>query len=94
MKKSQLQQIIKEELDKVMNEMAAASSFKEKTQYTLSGNMGKFKKGETVTVVSKKPYGNDIELTLSNGANTDIFYIDRNDTEDIGDPVKEIKEAE
>ena len=94
MKKSQLQQLIKEEFNNVMNEMAAAPSFKEKEQFVLAGAMGKFKKGETVTVVSKKPYGNDIELTLSNGTNTDIFYIDKNDTEDIGEPVKEIKEAE
>ena len=92
MKKSELQQIIKEEFNNVMNEMAAASSFKEKDQFTLSGNMGKFKTGETVTVVSKKPFGNDIALTLSNGTDTDTFYLDRDD--DIGELAEDIQEAE
>jgi hypothetical protein len=92
MKKSELQQIIKEEFSNVMNEMAAASSFKEKDQFTLSGDMGKFKTGETVTVVSKKSFGNDIALTLSNGTDTDTFYLDRND--DIGELAEDIQEAE
>jgi len=92
MKKSELQQIIKEEFNNVMNEMATASSFKEKDQFTLSGNMGKFKTGEKVTVVSKKAFGNDIALTLSNGTETDTFYLDRND--DIGELAEDIQEAE
>lgn len=92
MKKSKLQQLIKEEFNNVMNEMAAASSFKEKDQFTLSGDMGKFKTGETVTVVSKKAFGNDIELTLSNGTDEDTFYLDRND--DIGELAEDIQEAE
>jgi len=92
MKKSKLQQLIKEEFNNVINEMAAASSFKEKDQFTLSGDMGKFKTGETVTVVSKKAFGNDIELTLSNGTDEDTFYLDRND--DIGELAEDIQEAE
>jgi hypothetical protein len=92
MRKSKLQQIIKEEFNSVMNEMAAASTFKEQDQFTLSGDMGKFKTGETVKVVSKKPFGNDIELTLSNGTDTDTFYLDRND--DIGELAEDIQEAE
>ena len=94
MRKSKLQQIIKEEFNSVMNEMAAASSLETGISLKLSGNMGKFKTGSEVKVVSKKAFGNDIELTLSDGTNTDTFYIDRNDTEDIGDIVTKTKEAE
>ena len=47
--------------------------------FTLSGDIGKFKKGTKVRVASVEPSGNDIKLTLTNGANTDTFYLDRGD---------------
>lgn len=92
MRKSKLQQLIKEEFNNALNEMAAASTFKEQDQFTLSGDMGKFKTGDIVTVVSKQAFGNDIKLTLSDGTVTDDFYIDRND--DIGELAEDIQEAE
>ena len=52
----------------------------------LRGDIGIFKKGEMVTVINKKSYGNDIELTLSNGkGKEDKFYLDKNDDfEELG----------
>ena len=47
--------------------------------FTLSGDIGKFKKGTKVRVASVEPSGNDIKLTLTNGANKDTFYLDRGD---------------
>lgn len=54
--------------------------------FALRGDIGIFKKGEMVTVIDKKPYGNDIELTLSNGkGKEDKFYLDKNDDfEELG----------
>jgi len=48
--------------------------------FTLSGDIGKFKAGEKVIVDEIRPFGNDIELHLSNESGvTDTFYLDRND---------------
>jgi hypothetical protein len=48
--------------------------------FTLSGDIGKFKEKEQVTVDKVRPFGNDIELHLSNEkGDTDTFYLDRDD---------------
>ena len=54
--------------------------------FVLRGDISIFKKGEMVKVTNKKPYGNDIELTLSNGnGKEDKFYLDKNDDfEELG----------
>jgi len=54
--------------------------------YVIRGDIGVFKKGDTVTVINKKLVGNDIELTLSNGkGKEDKFYLDKNDDfEELG----------
>lgn len=54
--------------------------------FALRGDIGIFKKGETVEVTNKRLYGNDVELTLSNGkGKEDKFYLDKNDDfEELG----------
>lgn len=47
--------------------------------FTLAGDLGKFVKGEKVTVYSITPWGNDLKIMLSNGKDKDDFYIDKND---------------
>jgi len=48
--------------------------------FTLSGDIGKFKKGEKIKVKEKKMYGDDIKLILINSQGiTDDFYLDKND---------------
>jgi len=47
--------------------------------FTLSGDIGKFRKGSKVRVASVKPSGNDIELTLVSGTIKDTFFLDKND---------------
>jgi hypothetical protein len=48
--------------------------------FILSGDIGKFKEKEQVTVDKVRPFGNDIEIHLSNETgDTDVFYLDRND---------------
>lgn len=50
------------------------------SQFTLSGDIGRFSKGTKVEVTKVTQSGNDIELELSdNEGNSDIFYLDRND---------------
>jgi hypothetical protein len=49
--------------------------------YTLSADLGKFKKGEKIKVTKKTPSAEDIQLYLTNDKGvTDIFYLDKNDT--------------
>jgi hypothetical protein len=54
--------------------------------FALRGDSGIFKKGEMVKVTDKKMFGNDVELTLSNGkGKEDKFYLDKNDNfEELG----------
>jgi len=47
--------------------------------FTLSGDLGKFKKGTKVRVSSKTPSGDDIKLILSSGTIKDIFFLDKDD---------------
>jgi hypothetical protein len=48
--------------------------------YTLSADLGKFKKGETIKVKKKIPSAEDIHLYLTNNKGvTDVFYLDKND---------------
>jgi len=48
-------------------------------KFTLSADLGKFKKGDKVEIIGKKPDGDDIKLTLYNGKIKDTFYLDKND---------------
>jgi hypothetical protein len=48
-------------------------------EFTLGSSLGKFVKNDKVTVISIKPYGGQLEIKLSNGIDTDDFYIDKND---------------
>lgn len=58
----------------------SAVSIKEGNTYILSDDIGKFKKGEKVEVIYVGPWGNDIELILTNNKGIkDNFYLDRND---------------
>jgi hypothetical protein len=63
-----------------------AISIKVSDVFTLSGEIGNFKKGDKVTVDQIRPIGNDIKLHLSNDKGvTDTFYIDRDDDfEELG----------
>lgn len=57
-----------------------ATSIKMGKVFTLSDDIGKFKAGEKVIVDEIRPFGNDIEIHLSNESGvTDTFYLDRND---------------
>ena len=57
-----------------------ATAIRTGNTFTLSGDIGKFKKGEKVTVTKVRPNGDDIELHLSNKSGiTDILYLDKND---------------
>jgi len=47
--------------------------------FTLSADLGKFKRENKVKVTSVKPSGNDIVITLTNGTTKDTFYLDKND---------------
>jgi hypothetical protein len=58
---------------------AKASSLAVGEKFKMSGDLGKFVTGEEVTVVSIKPYGNDLQIVLSNGKDKDDFYVDKND---------------
>ena len=48
-------------------------------KFTLSADLGKFKKGDKVEVLNKKPDGDDIKLVLYNGKVKDVFYLDKTD---------------
>ena len=58
---------------------AKAGSLSVNDEITLIDSLGKFIKGEKVTIVSIKPYGGDLQIMLSNGKDTDDFYVDKND---------------
>jgi hypothetical protein len=62
------------ELDEVK-----VSAVKKGDTFTLGADLGKFKKGDKVEIIDKKPEGDDIKLTLYNGKIKDIFYLDKND---------------
>lgn len=48
--------------------------------YTLSSDIGNFKKGDKIKVDKTIPSGEDIQLYLSNNQGvTDVLYIDKND---------------
>lgn len=50
-------------------------------QFTLSGDIGKFVKGDKVEVTNITPSGEDIELELTNeNGDRDVFYLDKNDS--------------
>lgn len=52
--------------------------------FDVQGDIGKFKKGDKVTVTKKVPTGEDIELHLKNQNGVeDVFYIDKDD--DVSD---------
>lgn len=55
------------------------SNFKVGQEFTMTDDLGKFKKGESVTVIKILPFGNDIELHLKGKEAKDVFYLDRND---------------
>jgi uncharacterized Zn ribbon protein len=55
------------------------NSLKVGDSVTLQSDLGKFVKGEEVTIKSIKPFGDDFQIILSNGKDTDDFYIDKND---------------
>jgi hypothetical protein len=62
-----------------LNEVKA-TSIKQGNTFTLSADIGKFVKGDKVTVDEVKASGDDIELHLSNEAgDKDVFYLDKND---------------
>jgi hypothetical protein len=54
--------------------------------FTLIGDIGQFKAGETVTIDQVRPTGEDIEIHLSNDNGlSDVFYLDKNDDfEELG----------
>jgi hypothetical protein len=58
---------------------AKVSTISRGDKFTLSSDLGKFKKGEEIEIIDKKPDGDDIKLTLFNGKVKDIFYLDKND---------------
>lgn len=65
-----------------LNEIKA-SSIKRGDTYTLSGDIGKFSKGDKVTVNDIKSRGNEIELFMSNSNGIkDTFYLDPSDNFD------------
>ncbi len=48
--------------------------------FVVAGDIGIFTKGQKVTVIDKRPSGNDIVLTLENEqGEEDTFYLDKND---------------
>lgn len=58
---------------------AKVSTISKGDKFTLSSDLGKFKKGDEVEILDKKPDGDDIKLTLFNGKVKDVFYLDKND---------------
>jgi hypothetical protein len=49
-------------------------------QFTLSGDIGKFVKGDKVEITKVTPFGDDIEIELTDdNGNSDVFYLDKND---------------
>jgi hypothetical protein len=79
-----LKNIIKEEIQKTfykINEINL-SLINKGDVFTLHIDIGKFKSGEKVKVISKNILKNDIELIISNGRITDNFFIENNQTLD------------
>jgi hypothetical protein len=60
-------------------EEVIASTLRVGERFTLGSRLGKFVAGDKVVVTSIKPFGNDLMIVLTNGKDTDDFYIDRND---------------
>lgn len=68
-----------ETLKEYLNEVKATSIKVGKT-FTLSNDIGKFVKGDQITVKDIKKSGEDVELHMSNQhGDEDVFYIDKND---------------
>lgn len=57
-----------------------ASEFKAGQKFTMTSDLGNFKKGDEVTVNKVVPMGNDIEVHLQSGDKKDVFYLDKEDT--------------
>jgi hypothetical protein len=79
MKKTDLKQIIKEEIESFLAERGAPSIATPKT-FTLSTDLGKFSSGDKVKVISTQPSGDDIKIIVSNGKITDEFYLDKSES--------------
>ena len=70
------------ELQQYLNEVKATQIGMGK-QFTLSGDIGKFIRGEKVEVTKISPFGDDIEIELTNEkGDSDTFYLDKNDSFD------------
>ncbi len=79
MKKSDLKQIIKEEIEFFLTERGAPSLTTPKS-FTLSTDLGKFSSGDKVKVISTQPSGDDIKIVVSNGKITDEFYLNKSES--------------
>jgi hypothetical protein len=67
------------ETQQYLNEVAA-TQIKIGSQFTLSSDLGKFLKGENITVLDIRPSGNDIVIEFMNEqGDKDRFYLDKND---------------
>jgi hypothetical protein len=67
------------ELQQYLNEVKA-TQINVGNQFTLSGDIGNFKKGEKVEILKVTSFGNDIEIKLTNEeGTTDTFYLDKDD---------------
>ena len=66
MKKSELRQIIKEEIHKVLNENLKFNQVERNRKYTATTNFGIFKKGDEVFVDTVRNLGTELVLELSN----------------------------
>ena len=60
-------------------EEVRADTLKVGERFTLGSRLGKFVAGDKVVVTTIKPFGNDLMIVLTNGIDTDDFYIDKND---------------
>jgi hypothetical protein len=75
-----LKKLIKESLKKYRKiEEIKVTSISIGDEFILSDDLGKFKKGEKIEILNKRPDGDDIKLTLYNGKFKDTFYLDKND---------------
>lgn len=53
-------------------------------EYTISDDIGKFSKGDKVTILSITPYGDDLKIILNNEKGIkDFFILDKNDDIDL-----------
>jgi hypothetical protein len=61
-----------------------ASEIKKGETYTLSGDIGKFSKGDKVMVYDIKFYGDEVRVDLVRGDKVrDFFILDKNDSLDL-----------